>query len=110
MTPRLTSRIVIDALFRRVRAAGGFGTVLGRGDDSAGAILLVCSERGQVTALLERTSDPDGDYRWTRCGPNELEDTATRDSYVERRRARDRDLWLIELDIADAERFAAETT
>jgi len=32
-----------------------------------------------------------------------------RESYWQRRRARDPDLWVIELDIASPERFAAET-
>lgn len=110
MTPRLTSRITIDALFRRVRAAGGFATVLARGDDQAGAILLLCAERGRVSALVERTVDIDGSYRWTRCGPQDVESDEARDSYIARRRRNDPDLWLIELDIADAERFAAETS
>lgn len=110
MTPRLTSRMTIDALFRRVRAAGGFATVLAHGDDGAGAILLICADRGRVTALLERTVDLDGAYRWTPCGPQDVESDDARQSYIARRRARDPDLWLIELDIADAERFAAETS
>lgn len=105
MTPRLTSRMTVDALARRVRGTGGFATVLAHGDDHAGAILIACAERGQVVALLERTLDAQGQYRWTRCGP---EDSAERDAYLQRRRARDPDLWLIELDVADAERFAAE--
>lgn len=110
MTPRLTARMTIDALFRRVRAAGGFATVLARGDDQAGAILLVCADRGAFKCLLERTVDLDGGYRWTPCGPQDPESAAARDAYVARRRANDPDLWLIELDIADAERFAAETS
>lgn len=109
MTPRLTSRMTIDALFRRVRAAGGFATVIARGNEIAGTILLLCRERGQPKSLLERTLDLDGNYRWTPCGPQDVESEATRDSYIQRRRDRDPDLWLIELDIADAERFAAET-
>jgi len=109
MTPRLTSRMTVDALMRRVRAEGGFATVLARGDDMAGAVLLLCADRGEVKALLERTIDLDGHYRWTPCGPQDVEADSERDSYIERRRARDPDLWLIELDIADAERFAAET-
>lgn len=109
MTPRLTSRMTIDALLRRVAGAGGFGTVIARGDDSAGAILLLCTERGVVKSLLERTVDLDGEYRWTPCGPQDVEDAANRDAYIQRRRDRDRDLWLIELDIPDAERFAAES-
>ena len=110
MTARLTSRITIDALFRRVRAAGGFATVLARGDDTAGAILLLCRERGKTRALLERTVDLDGHYRWTPCGPDDAEAEATRESNLRRRREQDPDLWLIELDVADAERFAAETS
>ena len=33
--PRLASRVRVDALIRRVNSAGGFGTVLARGDDEA---------------------------------------------------------------------------
>jgi len=36
-------------------------------------------------------------------------DEATASDYWRRRRASDSDLWVVELDIADAERFAAET-
>ncbi|HEV2569910.1 DUF1491 family protein [Sphingomonas sp.] len=109
MTPRLTSRMTIDALFRRVQAAGGFAAVLARGDESAGAILLVCRERGVFKSLLERTVDLDGGYRWTPCGPQDLESDSERDGYIQRRRVLDPDLWLIELDVPDAERFAAES-
>lgn len=110
MTPRLTSRVTIDALIRRVQAEGGFATVVAKGDETAGAILLLCLDKGEPKALLERTVDLDGNYRWTRCGPLDVESAEERDSYIQRRRANDPDLWLIELDIADAERFAAETT
>lgn len=109
MTPRLTSRMTIDALFRRVRADGGFAAVLARGDESAGAILLLCRERGVVKSLQERTAGLDGGYRWTPCGPQDAESESERDSYMQRRRDRDPDLWLIELDVPDVERFTAET-
>jgi hypothetical protein len=109
MTPRLTSRMAIDALFRRVRAEGGFATVVARGDESAGAILLLCRERGVVTSLQERTADLDGEYRWTSCGPQDQGVDSEREAYIQRRRERDPDLWLIELDIPDPERFIAET-
>jgi hypothetical protein len=109
MTPRLTSRLTIDALFRRVRAAGGFGTVLARGDETAGAILLLCTDRGEAKALLERTYDLDGASHWNRCGPQDVASDEQRESYIQRRRDQDRDLWLIELDIPDGERFVAES-
>lgn len=100
--------MAVDALLRRVAGEGGFGAVLARGDDQAGAILLLLTQRGAAKHLLERTLDPAGDYRWTPCGPQDVESAASRDSYMQRRRDRDPDLWLVELDIADAERFAAE--
>lgn len=109
MTPRLTSRMIIDALFRRVQAEGGFTAVLERGDEHAGAILLLCRERGTFKSLLERTPDLNGGYRWTACGPQDVESDSERDSYMQRRRAHDRDLWLIELDIPQVERFTAES-
>ena len=54
MTPRLTSRIEVSALIRRVEGQGGHGMVLAKGDGDAGAILLVLTERGAPHALLER--------------------------------------------------------
>lgn len=110
MTPRLTARMTVDALMRRVQAEGGFAAVLARGDDVSGAILLAIAERGAFKRLLERTLDLEGRYRWTPCGPQDVESAESRESYIQRRRRSDPDLWLIELDIADAERFAAEMT
>lgn len=109
MTPRLTSRMIVDALLRKASQAGGFGAVLSRGDEGAGAVLVILAERGEVRLLVERSFDFVADsYRWQPIGPQDVESGASRASYIQRRRAQDPDLWLIELDIADAERFAAE--
>ncbi len=106
MTARLTSALLVSALIRRVGAEGGNATVLAKGDPTAGAILLICMERGVVTSVRERVLDVAGVYAWTAVGPPGL-DALT--AYLDRRRARDPDLWLVELDIPNAERFAAET-
>jgi len=43
------------------------------------------------------------------CGPqDDPQDTEISD-YISRRKRADPDLWLVELDIAEGERFAAET-
>lgn len=105
MTPRLTARVLVSALVRRVQAEGGNAAVLARGDERAGAVLLICAERGAFASLQERIFGPDG-YRWR---PVET-DAESLPAYLERRRLRDPDLWIVELDIANAERFAAETT
>ena len=106
MTARLTSAMLVSALVRRVGAEGGNATVLAKGDPTAGAILLICMEKGVVQSVRERILDMTGAYNWAAVGP--VGDDALM-TYFERRRARDSDLWIVELDIANAERFAAET-
>lgn len=110
MSARLTSAVQAGALIRRVQAEGGSATVLARGDATAGAMLLICAERGVFTQILERMPRLDGGSQWQRVGPQAPVAQAEVDAYLERRRHSDPDLWLIELDIAQAERFAAETT
>lgn len=110
MTPRLTSAMLVSALLRRVTQAGGNAMVLKKGDAGAGTILLVCTERGQFTSIQERILDITGSYVWQAVGPDATQEVGKADEYLERRKFRDSDLWLIELDIANAERFAAETT
>lgn len=105
MTPRLTSAMLVSALVRRVNNEGGAATVLAKGDTTAGAILLILMERGIVQSVRERVLGGNGAYSWISVGPH---DQADRDAYLNRRRDRDSDLWLVELDIANAERFTAE--
>jgi hypothetical protein len=106
MVDRLASHVLVGALLRRVDQAGGFAMVLQKGDATSGTILVKCLEKGLKTGLFERIPDFEGGYRLTPCGPMLDEDDGP---YVERRLRSDPDLWLIELDIPDGERFAAET-
>ena len=107
MTPRLAAGLVASAMIRRVAAAGGTGTVIHKGDEQAGAILVVCAERGRIQQLVERTLGVAGQYGWTEVGPEVSENEAPVDEYLAKRRRIDPDLWVIELDIAEAKRFAA---
>ncbi len=102
--------MLVSALVRRVADEGGNAMVLAKGDPQAGSVLLVCAERGVVQSVRERLLDAQGRYRWQAVGPDAHGDPAPLSDYLDRRRARDPDLWLVELDIANAERFAAETT
>lgn len=73
-------------------------------------MLLLLSSRGTHIAALERVLDLDGSYRWERVGPAESAGSLEISDFLARRTRFDEDLWAIELDIADAERFIAETT
>jgi hypothetical protein len=107
--PRLTSAMLVSALVRRADQAGGSAMVLARGDATSGAILLLLVERGADPRFVERGIGPEGEPALLPTGPAALESDMDAQGYWKRRRERDSDLWVIELDIAQAERFAAET-
>ena len=109
MSARLASGLIVNALIRRVNAAGGSAMVLAKGDAEAGAILVLTLERGVNPGFFERGIGPDGESALVRSGPAAFEDSGAVSDYWQRRRSRDPDLWVVELDIASAERFAAET-
>ncbi|MCP3731578.1 DUF1491 family protein [Sphingomonas sp. MG17] len=108
MSPRLAAGLIVNALVRRVNAEGGSAMVLAKGDAQAGAILVLTLERGRNPRFFERRIGPDGRSALVESGPADKADDDVL-AYWQRRRSRDPDLWVIELDIADAERFAAET-
>lgn len=106
---RLDTQTLVSALIRRVGAAGGFATVLHKGDPVGGIILVQLLDRGRFGTLLERMTDLSGRQTMVACGPkHDSQDTEIYD-YISKRKRSDPDLWLVELDVADGERFAAET-
>jgi len=80
-----------------------------KGDEERGSLLLLVASRGVHVASLERVLNLDGSYRWQRVGPSESASSTEIADFLARRTRFDEDLWAIELDIADAERFIAET-
>lgn len=105
---RLKSRFLVDLLLRRTESAGGFAAIVAKGDDTSGIILVQCSERGEPGPLLERRFSASGHYIWEPVGPDDAKDGESRANYQDRRRRADPDLWIVELDIADAPRLVAE--
>jgi hypothetical protein len=105
MESRLPAHIEAAALIRRTQAEGGFGTVLQKGEADAGTILVVLCENGTKSRAYERMSDPDGTRKWHRSKVEDAENKEEFSKYIARRRQQDRDLWIIELDIAQGERL-----
>ncbi|SFP56346.1 DUF1491 family protein [Sphingomonas rubra] len=104
MSGRLPSGVLVSAMLRRTNDAGGFGVVLARGDEQGGAILAIVAEPGGAERLVERGLGATGRVALIDSTP--AEDLS---GYWRRRRARDPDLWVIELQVAGAERLVAET-
>ena len=108
MEARLASSVLVAALLKRAEAEGGFGSVLAKGDANSGAVAVLLVERGANPRLFERMLQPDGRYGWEESGQPGLGEPGAVQALIERRRRFDPDLWLIELDTASTERFAAE--
>lgn len=108
MEARLSSAMLVSALQRRAESQGGFAAILAKGDPTAGSILVLLVEKGRKALLLERTLGPAGAYLWQPVSGQALANEDEFAKFLRRRRDSDPDIWLIELDIASAERFAAE--
>ncbi|HEX6604010.1 MAG TPA: DUF1491 family protein [Sphingomicrobium sp.] len=109
-TGRLPAKLEVDSLLRSIQADGGFATILRRGDPESGAMLLIVTSRGRHFACLERVLNLDGSYGWRSAGPGESAQSVEVSEFLAKRARFDPDLWAIELDIAEPERFIAETT
>ena len=110
MTERLPAHVEAAAIVRRVQAEGGFAAVLRKGDPDRGTLTLILRERGRIHGLLERELGPDFTYRWMFREASEETGSGNMDGLIARKERFDADFWLIELDIAEPERFIAETT
>lgn len=108
MEPRLASHILAGSLLRLAESQGGFGTVLAKGDPMSGAVTVILAEKGRKLRILERVLRPDGNYVWEDLLTQAAENEEEVEKFLARRRKFDPDLWVLELDIASAERFAAE--
>ena len=92
---------------RLAESHGGFATVLAKGEHDAGTILLVTLCRGTAGVLYERMPQLDGSRKFLAVKRENPENPTEFSEYLARRRDQDHDMWLIEVDIAEPERFVA---
>jgi hypothetical protein len=107
MDARLPAHVEVAGLIRAVGAAGGFATVIAKGERDAGTLLVVCCESGANAAAYERMPQPDGTRMWTLTRRQDIDNPKEFWDYCDRRRNQDHDLWVVELDVPNGERFIA---
>lgn len=105
MDGRIPAHLEVTGLIRAVEAAGGFATVIAKGERDAGTLLVICCERGAKAAAYERMPQPDGTRAWTVSRKQEADNPEDFWDYCNRRRRQDDDLWIVELDVPNGERF-----
>ena len=109
MEARLPAHLEVAGLLRAVEAAGGFATVIAKGERDAGTLLVTCCESGRNYRAYERMPRPDGTRGWTLTKTQDSENPFDFSEYLERRKRQDSDLWILELDIPGGERFIDST-
>lgn len=105
---RFPAHVEVSAMIRAAEAAGGFASVIARGERDAGTILILTIERGTNARLWERMPSLDGARKYAVVRSQDTENKNEFDEYLTRRNQRDPDCWIVELDVADAERFIAQ--
>lgn len=102
---RLPTHLEVSGLIRLVESQGGTAMVLAKGERDAGTILIVTMCRGEDVRLFERMPQMDGTRPFLATKSQDLEKPDEFSEYLDRRRRQDPDIWIVEVDIANAERF-----
>jgi hypothetical protein len=104
-TPRLPAALEVSGMIRLAEAAGGFAMVLRKGEPDSGTILVVILDNQGLGQVFERLPQADGTRRWSLAKRQDADMKQELEAFLTRRMAQDPDLWVIELTIADGERF-----
>ena len=104
----LSSDLWVSALIRRAELGGAFATVVRRGDERAGTVVVKAFDpRPRRARLYTEAFGPDGDRLWIQPVTSEAESEL--DAYIQRQVARDSDLWVVEIEDRDGRHFITET-
>ena len=105
LEPRLATHMVVTALIRQFSAMGDFATVLHKGDPIAGVLLLVSRVKGRNPVLFEQFPGANDTRSWQPIFDQDIDNEQKISDYLERRIVQDCDIWVLELDVAFAERL-----
>ncbi|MBV7265582.1 DUF1491 family protein [Erythrobacter ani] len=104
---RLPAHLEIASLIRLAESNGGMATVLSKGERDAGTILVVTMYRGENARLFERMPQLDGSRSFIVTKIEDIENKEEFSEYIARRAQQDPDIWVLEVDIDNPERFIA---
>ena len=104
----LNSDLWVSALIRRAEIGGAFATVVKKGDDRAGSVIVKAYDTTTRTArLFTEAFGPDGDRLWIQ--PVTSDSETELDAYIARQRGYDPDLWVVEIEDRQGRHFITET-
>lgn len=107
--PLLKTSIWAAALIRRAEAGGASAFITAKGDADAGAVLVKVATLNGRARLFAPAQDGDGRRIWLDVSAGTLGDEERAvDAYAAKRRASDRDLWVIEIEDRAGRHFLTE--
>ena len=105
---RLKADIWIKALLRRCEVQGAYAVVLHKGDPEAGTALVKVSRLDGQAAVFSPTRTLEGERGWINPLAEAFVPEEEADAYIHRERARDPDLWVIEIEDRAGRHFLDE--
>jgi hypothetical protein len=95
---RIATELWVMAHIRQCSAQGIMATVVKRGDDWGGAVVIKLNLLGAGFKVLTQSRDIDGNIAWLQAKDGAVLAEADADEYIARQTARDPDLWVVEIE------------
>ena len=95
---RLTARLLVQAGLRLCAERGIPAVVVRSGDPDAGAICVKVNQRDQGCSVMVQAHGVDGRTVWLSATGDQPVDEREADDVLARHRARDPDLWVLEVE------------
>lgn len=106
---RLPVRLWVDALIRRASLAGASAFVIQHGDDDRGDVLVKVSSLNGQAAAYAPSMNLEGERIFLNLAVQGIgPDEAAVDAYLARAKARDSDLWIVEIEDREGRHFLTE--
>lgn len=103
----LSSDLWVSALIRRAQIEGAYATVVKKGDERAGSVIVKAYDTSTRTArLYTEAFGTDGDRLWIQPVTSDRESEL--DAYIARQRGYDPDLWVVEIEDRQGRHFITE--
>ena len=98
---RIATELWVMAHVRRCIAQGIVATVVKRGDDWGGAVVIKLNLLRGGFKVLTQSRDIDGNIAWLQAKEGAVLPESEVDEYIARQTARDPDLWVVEIEDRD---------
>lgn len=105
MPREIAASLWVSALLRRASVAGAFATIVHRGDEDRGDVLVKVTRARGEAVLYAPAFNPDGPTEFEQLS---AEDEAGVDALIGKRLKMDRDLWVIEIEDREGRHFLTE--